>query len=295
MILTELNGLMDPVVFERSLPDQRVVGLQEPGWPVPGWAAPGRPGTARGRARIALLVHGVACTWTFMRRLGVDLERLEGRRGEPYYTQVAHLAHDWRRSIEDNAERLVKLLGELAGRASVDLFGYSQGGLLVRRAAELAGPRARALGLRHVFTFNAPHGGSPLAHVSGSRLLGWSRRLLGKLAVWGCDGIRDLAPDAPFLRSLGKPPEGVAYTFLAGNSGWSFLRGITQPLFGAEPNDGVATVPSQLGAPADDCLVSAMKSRIARLVLPFHHFSIAGGLPGDPLLESIAGRIALAL
>lgn len=165
----------------------------------------------------------------------------------------------------------------------------------MRRAVELAGPRARALGIRHVFTFNTPHGGSPLAHVHGSRLMRWSTGLLGKLAVWQCDGIRDLVPGSPFLKALGKPPEGVAYTFFAGNSGWSFLRGVTQPLFGAEPNDGVASVPSQLHAAAADCagVASAMKSRIARLVYPIHHFSLALG--GDSLLESIAGRIALTV
>lgn len=290
MLIAELNGLLEPVVFERSLPDQRVVGLHEPGF----------PGTWKGRARIALLVHGVACTWTFMKKLGQDLERLEGRRSEAYYTQVVHLAHDWRRSIDENAERLVRLMGELRGRATVDLYGYSQGGLLARRAAELAGPEARTLGVRHVFTFNTPHAGSPLAHVSGSRFMNWSRALLGKLAVWGCDGIRDLAPGAPFLAKLGRPPEGVAYTFLAGNSGWNFLRGVTQPLFGAQPNDGVATVPSQLDAREGDAgVVSAMKSRVARLVHPFHHFSLARGLQSackdDGLLETVAHRIALAV
>lgn len=287
MLFTELNALFEPVVFERSLPDQRVVGLSEPGI----------PGTWKGRARIALLVHGVACTWTFMQKLGHDLERLERRKNEPYYTQVVHLAHDWRRPVDENATLLVRLMGELQGRATVDLYGYSQGGLLARRAAELAGPRAKALGVRHVVTFNTPHGGSPLANLPSSRLLSWSRALLGKLAVWSCDGIRDLAPGAPFLSRLGKPPEGVAYTFLAGNSGWNFLRGVTQPWFGAEPNDGVASVPSQLDArPEDAGVASAMKSRIARLVHPFHHFSLARGLGcGSGLLETVANRIALAV
>lgn len=290
MVWNDLNGLIEPVVFERSLPEERVVSLSEKQW----------PGTWRGRQRIAILVHGVACTWTFMRGLGFDLERLEGRSG-PFYAQVAHLAHDWRRSIDENAERLVTLLGQLSGRAAIDLYGYSQGGLLVRRAAEMAGPRAKALGIRHVFTFNAPHGGSPLAHVHGSRLMRWSAGLLGQLAVWQCDGIRDLAPGSPFLSSLGKPPEGVAYTFFAGNSGWSFLRGVTQPLFGAEANDGVASVPSQLHTAADWAgVATSVKSRIARLVYPIHHFSLARGVSlgaasGDSLLESIAGRIALAM
>lgn len=293
MTWTDLDCWLEPVVFERSLPEQRVIGLDAGAW----------PGPLRGKPRIALLAHGVACTWTFMRGLSLDLERLEGRRGEPYYTQVEHLAHDWRRGIEESAERLVRLLAAVDGRAVVDLYGYSQGGLLMRRAAELAGDRARPMGLRHVFTFNAPHGGTPLARVSASRLVRWSAGLLGRLAVWHCDGIRDLIPGSPFLAGLGTPPEGVGYTFLAGNSGWSFLRGATQPLFGAESNDGVASVPSQLHAPPGGCagVVSALKSRIARLVYPWEHFSIARGLQlarsaaaSRSPLETIAGRIALA-
>ncbi len=288
----DLSCWLEPVVFERSVPEHGVVGLCDQKW----------PGTWKGRARIAVLAHGVACTWQFMRGLGRDLERLENHRGEPFYAKVALLAYDWRRSVEDNATRLQELLADLSGRATVDLYGYSQGGIVVRRAVELAGGKARAMGVRHVFTFNAPHGGTPLAHVSGS-FMRWSAGVLGRLAVWHCDGIRDLLPGSQVLTALGKPPEGVGYTFVAGNSGWSFLRGITQPMFGAVPNDGVASVESQLHAPAKGCagVVAAVKSRIARLVYPWEHFSLVRGLTpsGSELaeaepLETIASRVALA-
>lgn len=289
MRLADLKWLTRPVMFEGTLPERGVIGLDAPR--CPDW---------RGRPRAALLLHGVACTWQFMHRLSQDLGRLAGPREEPYYGQIALLAHDWRRSIADNAERLRALLGEVADKvASVDLYGYSQGGLIARAAVEGAGD-ARGMGVRHVFTFNTPHHGSPLASVPASWLARWGAAILGRLAIWHGDGVRDLVPGSGFLKSLARPPRGVAYTFLAGNSGWQFLRGLTQPVFGAVANDGVASVESQLDA-ASAGWAKDRDARVSRLTLPWEHFSLACGLghalpgeqPAEPsALESIASRIA---
>lgn len=290
MRLADLKWLTQPVMFEGSLPERGVIGLDQPA--CPDW---------RGRPRVALLIHGVACTWQFMRQLSVDLGRLAGPREEPYYGQIALIAHDWRRGIADNAKRLRALLGEVAGKAaSVDLYGYSQGGLIARSAVEDAREDARAMGVRHVFTFNTPHTGSPLASVPASWLARWGAALLGRLAIWHGDGVRDLVPGSGFLASLAKPPKGIAYTFLAGNSGWQFLRGLTQPVFGAVANDGVASVESQLDAPSAGW-AKDRDARVSRLTFPWEHFSLASGLGsaltgaghGEPsALESIASRIA---
>jgi hypothetical protein len=222
----------------------------------------------------------------------VHLGRLSGPNEEPYYGQIAMLAHDWRRGIAENAERLRGLLGALAAKAgAIDLYGYSQGGLIARTAVEAAGDDARALGVRHVFTFNTPHAGSPLAHLPTSWLARFGTAILGKLAVWHGDGVRDLVPGSEYLASLTRPPRGIAYTFLAGNSGWEFLRGITQPIFGRAANDGVASVESQLDATSAGWAQDS-DARIARLTYPWEHFSLASGLSAPSALESIATRIA---
>lgn len=293
MKLLDLGWLSQPVVFEGSLPERGVIGLDAP--VAPAW---------RGKPRVALLIHGVACTWQFMRRLSADLGRLAGPREEPYYGHIALLAHDWRRGISENAERLTQLLGALAGKAeAIDLYGYSQGGLIARTTVETAGDDARDLGVRHVFTFNTPHAGSPLASLPASWLARLGAAVLGKLAVWHGDGVRDLVPGSSFLKSLSRPPRGVAYTFLAGNRGWDFFRGLTQPLFGASANDGVASVESQLDASAPGWS-KGDEAWITRLTYPWEHFSIASGLaavtagakphPAQSALEAIASRIAFA-
>jgi len=63
--------------------------------------------------------------------------------------------------------------------------------------------------------------------------------------------------------------------FLAGDRGPSFLSGWTQVAFGGQPNDGVATVDSQLDLAGGE--KNAMPAA-TRLVYPWDHFTIGRGI-----------------
>jgi pimeloyl-ACP methyl ester carboxylesterase len=283
MRLPDLSFLVPPLVATESLPAENVLGLYDPASP-PEWA---------GRPRVALLMHGVACTWKFMRSLARELKRLEGPRG-PIYGRVILIAYDWRRSVDDNAIALIALLERLAPQARrFDLYGYSMGGLVGRRAAELLPDEVDGPRIGHLFTFNSPHRGSPLAGLVHMRAMRFSARLFRSLSHWVCDGIRDIVPGSEVLQRFRRSiPTAAKQIYLAGDSGSRLLGGVTQVLFSREANDGVATVASQLDLGEGG---TEEAPHATRLVYPWDHFSLLHGLRQEMQipLETIT-RILLA-
>lgn len=286
-LVLSLASVLPPPVLARSTPDQNVVGLDDLDH-LPVW---------KGRPRVALVLHGVACTWHYLEGLARCLEGLPGgAAGRLRYGAVVRVTYDWRRSIDDNAARLVDLLGRLGDRSkSVDLFGYSMGGLVARRAVETGNPILLPP-VRHVFTFNSPHRGSPLAEMIGWRTLRWATWLVRSLSPWLCDGIRDLAPRSPFLSTLARLERRTRYVFVAGNDGSALLGGVTQPAFGKIANDGVAAVTSQLDLdpmetgpiPGPRPITVGSDPSWVRLVLSWNHFSILGQLRPDVFADGVS-------
>lgn len=229
-----------------------------------------------GCRRLALLVHGVATTWKFMGRLGKGLARLESEdgQGRRYYDWVGYVAFDWRKPMEENALALRALLEKLAeGRESVDLFGYSQGGLLGRAALDL--PGAADIGVRHLVTFNTPHQGSPLGKIV--RWMQPATRLTGaSLGYWSSPGIEDLTPGSDFLARLEAQPasEGTRRLHIAGHSGRWLILGVTQVFFMGKSNDGVVTVHSQHDP--------TREGPIERVSAAWNHFTLGSGLIEAP-------------
>lgn len=188
-----------------------------------------------GKKKIALVLHGVACTWAFVLKIHNDLSRSQ------IYDEIYMVAYDWRNSIEENADLLNKLIARLNPK-SVDLHGYSMGGLVSRLASEISNDKL----ITHLFTYSSPHLGTPLARWGNSMTIWFASKLVSAIGSWQCDGVRDLVPESSIIKKLGEPKPGVNYIFVAGNAGYKFLSGITQPWF-YEPNDGIASVDSQLG------------------------------------------------
>lgn len=83
--------------------------------------------------------------------------------------------------VDSYGERLASAV--TANSRPVDLVGYSAGGIIARKAAQLDGSN-----IRRIVTVASPHNGTALAN-------------LGRLA--GCDPMcQDLATDSPLLESL---------------------------------------------------------------------------------------------
>jgi hypothetical protein len=221
--------------------------------------------------RVALVIHGVATTWKFMERLGSFLGRLEStdESGGPRYDWVGYVAFDWRLPIEENGRDLRHLLEAIApGRDVIDLFAYSQGGLLCRGALDLDGDSG--MPVHHLVTFNTPHTGSPL-----SRIIRWMRpatRWKEGLGAWTCPGLHDVAPGSDFLRQLEERPgaAGIRRLYVAGDAGRWLVLGFTQLFFLGRRNDGIVAVDSQLD--------QARSGDIHRLATAWNHFTVARGL-----------------
>lgn len=243
LTLEHLSWILDPEVLTDGDLRSGVIGLY--GEKIP-----------RVNGRVALLFHGVACTWKFMRNLRKDLT---------IYDKIYLVAYDWRKPIEENADYVVKLIDRL-DIETIDLHGYSMGGLICRKAGVNR--------VRHVFTYNTPHLGTHLAHLNKIIWLGTLFR--SSLSSWRCDGIKDLIPGSSFLKSLTEPK--IGSTYIAGTHGKKFLGGITQPLFIGQANDGLATVDSQ---------ISKGTNGIEQIIMPWDHFSIIGGYHGISLTNSL--------
>lgn len=147
---------------------------------------------------VCVLVYGLMCTeaiWRlpdgsdYGRRLERDLGLVPG-----------YVRYNTGRSIERNGADLLALLQALPADAGLTFVGFSMGGLVVRKALELAGREAPALRgrVRRVISLGTPHGGAPLERLARDLLRVVARvddpyaRLVGELAALRSEGIRDL-------------------------------------------------------------------------------------------------------
>ena len=112
-----------------------------------------------GRSHLVVLLHGLGRSRSSMRRLGRALER------EGY--SVARVSYaSTRRSIEEHADRLTRLLDGLEGVESVSFVTHSLGGMVVREALgrEPAASDWRArMEVRGLCMIGPPSTGSTLA------------------------------------------------------------------------------------------------------------------------------------
>lgn len=259
--------ILEPPLNAESCEENHVLGLESVAPPMP-------PPEAR---RIALLIHGVATTWRFMGRLARKL------RETSHYDWVGFVAFDWREPMEGNALRLRRLLEKVAGgRDSIDLFGYSQGGLMARAALDL--PGGSGLPVPHLVTFNTPHQGSPLG-----RIVRWvqpAARLTGVgLGYWSTPGIEDVTPGSQFLTKLAAlaPDPATRRLHIAGYAGRWLILGVTQFFFMGGANDGVVSVESQHDP--------GREGPIERLSAAWNHFTLGSGLIEAPaFFETATGR-----
>jgi hypothetical protein len=262
--------LLSPMVYSGSRPDRNVIGINDH----PKIAASGRR-----KPRVALLLHGIACTWSFMQKLQEDLTELRTASRRRVYEKVYFVAFDWRRPIEENGVALRRLLEELNDQVKcADLYGYSSGGLVCRVALELVSGTA-PIPVRSLFALHAPHRGSPLAFLIHSGLPGIGSFVSKEAGRWSEPGVRDLVPGSALLKRLwaATPPAGVQTVLVAGDGGARLFGGLTRPAFLFRASDGVVSVNSQLdqvGSGPD------RNPRARRLLFPGHHFSVADGLDG---------------
>lgn len=210
---------------------------------------------------VAIVVHGAACTHSFMRRLTDNIASVKKGK-KPIYDAIYTLAYDWRDSVEENAIKLLNIADTLTDAVTrVDLHGYSLGGVVSRLANQMA-PDYVPKAIRHVFTYNSPMTGTPLAHLSAiGKISGYC---IPGMRSWNAPGVRDLIPNSAILNKL-KASEMKNETYFAGSGGSGFLAGITQKLFMGQSNDGIASVDSQ---------VAGLGKAI---VTPYDHFGVLFG------------------
>ena len=201
-----------------------------------GDVAQDRPGTV-------LLVAGYGGSTTALQGLQARL-RASGRRVE-IVPPVGDNTGDLRaqaRQLDAVARRAVA-----AGAPSVDVVGYSAGGVVARIwVAELGGDGLA----RRVVTLGSPHHGTQVAGLAAG------------LAPASCPlACRELAPGSPVLRGLPEAPAGPRWTSIWTNGDETVLPPDSARLAGA--------VTVQLQQVCADARVTH------------------GGLPGDPLVTGL--------
>jgi hypothetical protein len=240
----KIKWFVTPFIDTHPIPDKNIISLSNldilPKWPK--------------KQKIAILLHGLACTYKFMLNFSKHIENK--------YDKIVFIAYDWRNSLEENSQNLSQILYRIAPKTkSIDIHGYSNGGVIARQAIYNCSDVSQ---IKKLITYHAPHLGSHLAHLANSSFLKTISWLWPTLAHWQCDGARDLIPNSPALNKLQEQPllKNVKYTFLAGNDGDNFLYGITQHLFD-KTNDGVATVESQLNG-----------NHKQQIIMPWNHLTM---------------------
>lgn len=208
---------------------------------------PGVTPVAQDRPGPVLLVPGYGGSTTaldvlagFLRRQGRDVT-------------VVILAGDGTGDLHDQAEVLdvaARAAAERTGQRSVDVVGYSAGGVVARLWVREDGGDALA---RRVVTLGSPHHGTTVA--------GFAADVTPDSCPVGC---RQLAPDSDLLRSLNagdETPPGPVFV-----SVWSTADRVVTPPASARL-DGALDVPVQSVCP---------RSRVAH-----------GELPSDPQVQAI--------
>jgi pimeloyl-ACP methyl ester carboxylesterase len=154
--------------------------------------------------------------------------------------------------LRDQARNLDQAAHEklVAGAPSVDVIGYSAGGVVVRLWLEEMGGRAHT---RRVVTLGSPHHGTRVA------------RLAVALASSYCPtACQQLVPGSDVLRGLPDTPTGPAYTSL-----W--------------------TTDDEIVTPADSARLDGAVNIELQSVCPDLHVQ-HGPLPNDPLVVGIVER-----
>lgn len=144
---------------------------------------------AQGKLGPVLLVPGYGGSTTSLEVLAVALEA-EGRQ-----TTIVSPPGDGRGDLREQAEGLAEIADQAIedGAPSVDVIGYSAGGVVARVwVAELGGDAIA----RRVVTLASPHHGTELAGLASD------------LSPESCpEGCQQLAPDSDLLRSLNADDE----------------------------------------------------------------------------------------
>jgi len=212
-----------------------------------------------------VVVHGLgACGVSSCFDLELTSSKLAG---------VYRYEHDTFLDIEDNAEELASLLTRPSPCEDVLIVGHSRGGLVARRAAQIAKPRLRGTKSKRSFriwTYGAPHQGTPLVTrierfaglallVGAPRVRGMPRPdrvtaafsyLLGPLRQLP-PGVACLAPRHAVLRSISNnvdpyPVRSHAADFDGDGPGYSV--GLVGSWFDGRPNDTAVSVESARAA-----------------------------------------------
>jgi triacylglycerol lipase len=157
--------------------------------------------------------------------------------------------------LDDQAEVLgVAVDAALArtGSPSVDVVGYSAGGVVARLWATEGGGGDR---LRRLVTLGSPHHGTDLAS-------------LGSLVAGSCPvACRQLAPDSPLLARLDAEPVPAGLVFV---SLWTTL--------------------DEVVVPASSAVVDGVPSPSLQSICPGAS-ARHGDLPGDPLVQALVGDV----
>ena len=179
---------------------------------------------AQDQQRPVVLIPGLGGSTTGLRplaeRLGAD-----GRE-----VTILSLPGDGRGDLREQAAALddeVRAALDRTGESSVDIVGYSAGGIVARIWLADLGGDALA---RRVITLGTPHHGTQLAAVAGD------------LAPAGCVACSQVAPDSAVLRQLNagdETPDGPEYVSI-----WTTLDETVIPPDSSEL-DGALAIPIQ--------------------------------------------------
>ncbi len=259
--------------------------------------APTREGLAgagaTGKARVAVLVHGLMCTesvWTMTD--GADYGSLLRRDLDiaPLYVR-----YNSGLPIPDNGEALALLLEEIAlalpEASEIIPLGFSMGGLVIRSATHVAATRRLSwLGkVKRAIYCGTPHLGAPLERVGRivARLLARvpdpTTRLLGQIADLRSDGLKDLG-DAD-LRHDDRARRGTNLGLRDPRHPVPLLDGIhhhlaagslsLDPRLAAVFGDAVVPLPSGTDGACIDAATIALPPEHVRLFPGFVHMAMA--------------------
>lgn len=210
------------------------------------------PAPARQQPGPVLLLPGYGGSTSSLERLGAKLRTATGRD-----VRVVRAVGDGTGDLTDQAEALASTVESLIkdGAPSVDVVGYSAGGVVARLWAAEFGGAAQA---RRIVTLGSPHQGTEVA------------QLAEELAPERCPtACRQLAPDSDLLREL---PQG-AVPGPVWVSLWTTQDDVVTP-----PSSGrlagAVDVPLQSVCPDDQVRHS--------------------GLPDDPLVAGLVARAIAA-
>ncbi|MDE2628261.1 MAG: hypothetical protein KGL99_14000 [Burkholderiales bacterium] len=242
------------------------MGLHAGGAPLP----LSRAALAPLRPRAVVFLHGLACdehSWSLPTDAWIDspwAQALPAARAIQYGAlleheldvSAIHVRYNSGLSIDTNAAQLAALLQRAAHAAPHVrewlLIGHSMGGLVARRAHEMAASQGLAWVARApmIICLGSPHHGAPLAQLghlaAGALNLSKLTRPLGRMADARSQGIKDLRHGLQRARRAPKPPAlRLVFASLgdASDSAWGSLIGKT---FG----DGL--VPTASAADAGD-------------------------------------------